>query len=100
MRPVLSVDLICAGRAVMKARSEDRESVATALIAAADLADNHRRRFGVVHPEFGSGTLADAARLSGMAPEPTVCRREFAEALACVLQTIIRAQAGNHRVSS
>lgn len=100
MRPVLSADLICAGRAVLTVRPEDQSAVADTLIFNAKVADRHRLRFGQIHPEFGSGTLADAARLFGMAPEPTICRGEFARALVYVLEAVIRAAPSRHHVLS
>lgn len=99
MRPVLSVDLICAGRALMKARPNDRRYVSRLLILRANIADYHREQTGLAHPKFGNGTLADAARLFGMTPEPTVCDPHFAAALRDVLQTLIEPLPENHRVS-
>lgn len=44
MRPVLSVDLICAERALMKARPNDRRYVSRLLILRANIADYHREQ--------------------------------------------------------
>ena len=99
MRPVLAIDLLCAGRVLLKTHPDHRETVAKALIAGAKVADRHRARTGLMHPEFGSGTLADAARSSGMAPEPTVCDPEFAQSLVQVLNAVIEATSATHRIS-
>ena len=90
---------MCAGRALLHACQEERAPLAVELISRAMIADNHRREAGSLHPEFGGGTLADAARLFGMVPEPTVCDPEFAEALVNVLQAVIRAGPTIHRIS-
>lgn len=97
MRPVLSVDLICAARVVMAAPRLCQASVAQALIVEAETADWHRRTYGEIHPHFGDGTLAGAARSTDMADERTVCDGEFAQALMVVLQTILRRAVRKHR---
>ena len=81
-------------------RREDQSAVADTLIFNAIEADRHCIRFGQIHPEFGSGTLADPARLFGMSPEPTVCQGEFTRALVHVLEAVIRGTAEHHHVSS
>ena len=90
MRPVLSVDLICAARAVLAAPGTLQGSVAQALIAEADMADWYRETYGELHPRFGDGTLAAAARNAGMAEERTMCDSGFAAAMIVVLQTLMR----------
>lgn len=95
MRPVLPTDLICAARAVMHAPQTRRVSVAQALIVEAETADWHRLHYGEMHPHFGDGTLAGAARNGDMADARTVCDGEFASALMVVLQTLIRRAALN-----
>lgn len=97
MRPVLAVDLICAGRAVLHAGSGDRQHLAKELISAAEVADRFRAEKGVSHPDFGDGTLAGAARLFGMAPEPAICHAEFSEALIHVLVALMGSNSANHR---
>ena len=99
MRPVLAIDLMCAGRALLLECQEHRAHLAAELVSRTMIADRHRIQTGALHPEFGGGTLADAARLFGMVREPTVCNPEFAEALVNVLQALIRAGPTNHRVS-
>lgn len=89
MRPVLVVDLICAGRAVLEVHPFARQRVVQTLVQHADIADNLRQSGGGVHPEFGDGTLAAAARRLGMAAEPAICDTRFATALILVLQGLI-----------
>lgn len=98
MRPVLSTDLICAGRAVLQARGHARVNLARSLVSAARIADNYRLRTGALHPDFGDGTLAAAARKQGMAAERTLCDPEFSEALIEVLLAINPSDSGTHRV--
>ena len=69
MRPVTVHDVTVAAEAVGRAPKAEREAVAGSLVAAARLADLYRKRLGKKHPQFGSGTLADAAlALGGPAP--------------------------------
>lgn len=98
MRPVLAVDLICAGRAVLHVGVGDRKQLAKELISAAEVADRHRAQNGVSHPEFGDGTLAGAARLFGMAAEPTICNSEFSEALIQVIEAVLGNNKATHRI--
>ncbi len=97
MRPVLTVDLICAGRAVLGVGTGNRHNRARELISAAEVADRFREEKGVCHPEFGDGTLAGAARLFGMAPEPAICNAEFSQALIHVLEALMGSNSTNHR---
>ena len=90
MRPVLTIDLVCAARTVLAAPGALQGSVAQALIAEAEMADWYRRTYGELHPTFGDGTLAAAARNAGMSEERTVCDSGFAAALIIVLQTLMR----------
>ncbi len=86
----MTADLVCAARVVMTAPRLRQASVAHSLIVEAETADWHRRTYGELHPHFGDGTLAGAARNGDMAEERTVCDAEFASALMVVLQTILR----------
>jgi hypothetical protein len=97
MRPVLAVDLICAGRAVLRAHPDAQDVLARRLIETACVADDYRLAEGVAHPEFGDGTLASAARHAGLVPEPQVGNVRFARALICVLEAVIEAARVNHR---
>ncbi|WP_299627177.1 hypothetical protein [uncultured Tateyamaria sp.] len=88
MRPVLAVDLLCAGRAVLQVPVAQRDDCAQGLLTAARIADEFRAQMAGMHPEFGDGTLASAARHAGMAREPAICEGAFAGALISVLQAI------------
>jgi hypothetical protein len=93
MRPVLVTDLLCAGRAVLAVDPQARARLATRLLREADAADRFLRRHGTRHPRYGDGTLAAAARHSGLVPDPAICDPEFARALMLVLHALIhRAQ--------
>jgi hypothetical protein len=89
MRPVLAVDLICAGRAVLAKPEGQRTLVARQLIEAAETADVYCRSTGNTNSTYGDGTLASAARLSGLKSEPAVCDHAFAKALILVLETLV-----------
>jgi hypothetical protein len=97
MRPVLAVDLICAGRAVLRVRPDAQDMLARRLIETACIADRYRLAEGVAHPEFGDGTLASAARHAGLVPEPEVGDVRFARALICVLEAVIAGARVTHR---
>ena len=93
MRPVLMTDLLCAGRAVLAVDPQARAPLARRLLRDADAADRFLRRYGARHPRFGDGTLAAAARHSGLVSDPAICDPEFARALVLVLHALIhRAQ--------
>lgn len=89
MRPVLAVDLLCAGQAVYAAPLPERPAVARTLVRRSVLADRYRILNGRAHPKWGDGTLASTARhhgplANGMASDPA-----FADALICVLKALI-----------
>ncbi len=88
MRPVLSVDLFCAGRAVSSVTPSARPVVARRLVRQAILADRHRKLHGTRHPEWGDGTLAAAARHHGLHAGRTACDPDMAQALIYVLQAL------------
>lgn len=85
----MPVDLVCAARALAHVPFHARSSEAQALLMEADTADWHRRASGQLHPRFGDGTLAAAARKRGMGEERSFCDVEFAAAAVTVLQLII-----------
>jgi len=85
MRPVLAIDLLCAGRALMAVPAEARANLVHHLLRCAHSADQFRQCSGARHPNFGDGTLAETARRAGLAPERTICDPEFAHALGLVL---------------
>lgn len=90
MRAVLSVDLICAARAIVNVPRARQAAAAKALIQQAQKAEAYGRDCAAAHPLFGDGTLAGAARKSDMAEERTICDPAFSSALILILQTIQR----------
>lgn len=84
MRTVLTCDIRAAACALLPLPREARAAALGALIARAKAADRYRRRFGRRHPQWGDGTLAEAA--GRVAPEPFADDPEYLEALFHVVQ--------------
>jgi hypothetical protein len=57
MRPILPSDLDQAARALLTVPQAARPAAMGAMLAAADLADRHRKRTGRMHPAYGDGSL-------------------------------------------
>lgn len=85
MRAVLHTDLVAAARALLAVPPQARVALCRQLLGKADWADRFVRRLGRVHPEWGNGTLADAARRAGLAAEPSFSDRSYRDCLLIVL---------------
>ncbi|MEL7090647.1 MAG: hypothetical protein AAFN94_02815 [Pseudomonadota bacterium] len=95
MRPVVAIDLICAARALLAVPVPARLSTAQTLFFEAEAADWHRRQTGDMHPHFGDGTLAAAARRVPMADERSLCDSEMSAAAIMILQMIVQRNCRN-----
>lgn len=62
MRPVLPGDVRAAALALVALPRATRDAALAAIFARAEAADRYRKRLGRVHPAWGDGTLAAAAR--------------------------------------
>lgn len=62
MRPVYLCDLDSVARALLAVPQDARETLAKDVVQQARIADKYRKRIGVAHPDFGTGTLASAAQ--------------------------------------
>ena len=85
MQPVLVTDLTMAARALLAAPYAQRMELAAGMLQAADFGDRYRRRFGQVHPCWGDGTLAAAARKHALAIEPALDDMDYCACLELVL---------------
>lgn len=90
MRPVLTVDLETAARAMAALPPDARAAAMAVILAGAHAADRARRRTGRAHPLWGRGTLADAAAVLPLAAPPRVCNAHACAALAAVLEGLAR----------
>ncbi len=91
MRPIYPSDLQDAARALLAAPARRRPEIAKNLLLRAQVADKYRKCHNRPHPEFGVGSLGDAARSYPRGPLPRGCNAEY---LAC-MQVMIAAQIGN-----
>jgi hypothetical protein len=85
MRAVLHSDLVAAARALLAVPPQARGALCRHLLEKADWADRYVRRLRRVHPEWGNGTLADAARRVGLAAEPSFSDRTYRACFLIVL---------------
>lgn len=93
MRPVLHSDLRAAARALLAITNSQRVGVLAQMIDHAETADRYMRRLGKPHAEWGTGTLASAARKRCLAPEPTMDSSEYCACLGIVLRGLIERRA-------
>ncbi len=90
MRPVLHGDVSAAARALLAAPQWERQKLCALLIAEADLADQHVRRTGDLHPIFGNGSLMAAARSRRLADESDFGDIQYCQCFEMVLSQLIR----------
>lgn len=89
MRVPAASELVLLARVLTRCRPEDRQGMATAILAEADRAEQHLRLTGSLHPGFGDGSLAGRCiRLSPPA-EPLADDREFLECLSIAAQAVL-----------
>lgn len=92
MRAATPGDVVAAARALHRLPSAIRAERLRAWITRADWADRYRKRTGRAHPLWGNGTLMSAVMHLSAAPgrEPDLSDRDYLEALALVLDHLIR----------
>lgn len=89
MRPVLIGDVQAAALALAALPVAARDAALDRMFARAAAADRFRKRLGRVHPAWGDGTLAAAARAGaggrGAAAEAFLCDPRYLDGLLRVL---------------
>lgn len=85
MRPVLLADVRAAASALAPLDPACRDRALATLVARAEAADRFRKRLGQVHPCWGDGTLAAAARAERPADEPLADDPAYLDATLRVL---------------
>ncbi len=87
MRPVLIGDAQAAALALLPLPDRARDAALERMFTRAAAADRYRKRLGRVHPAWGDGTLAAAARAEGGGElaEPVLCDAGYLDALLRVL---------------
>ncbi|WP_333713711.1 DUF7742 family protein [Yoonia sp.] len=88
MRPVSLADLEVALRMLLAVPEEARRDAARRLVAAAQAGEGHRAATGLLHPEFGSGTLMSAALRHPLAPRPAAYDRSVLSVLSILINAI------------
>jgi hypothetical protein len=90
MRALLHVDVVTAGRALLSLPTEDRIAACDALFDQAHAADKYRKRFGLCHPKFGTGSLASACWSLKLQSEPFLSDRAYAKCLTIIFERVLR----------
>lgn len=83
MRPILPGDVRAAALALLPVPLAARDAALARIFARAEAADRYRKRLGRVHPAWGDGTLAAAARAA--ADEPMADHPAYLDAQLRVL---------------
>lgn len=89
MRQITHGDVTSAARVLMRHPEARRARVLADMLAAAHLADCHRKALGRVHPHMGNGTLMAVALARDPVPEPFAGDPAYLAALAQVIEGII-----------
>lgn len=90
MRQITHGDLTAAARAIWPLPPEARDAAIASLLAKARAADAYRKRFGRAHPRWGNGSLAGAASIGPLPPEPFLSTRTYRDCLMRVLAALDR----------
>lgn len=88
MRPVSLADIEIVTRALLAEKPHLRESTLGKICEMASHGDRHRRRFGLQHVSFGSGTLMSAALQFPVASRPVSCNAAYLDCLALVVDRL------------
>ena len=94
MRPILVSDVTSVARALLHVQPDHRPVLVDRIFQDADFGDRYTRRFKRVHPNFGDGTLAAAARKRRLADEPTFDDVQYGLCLKLVIAAILEKRSG------
>lgn len=90
MRTALYSDVAGAARVLLGAPPRMRPGLCRDMILQAETADRFVRRLGKLHPEWGNGTLLDAARRRAMMAERSFDDAEYCACFILVLTALGR----------
>lgn len=87
MRPVLAGDVFALAHALLPLTGRMRQTTCIRMLQEADWADKYRKRYGVLHPFWGNGSLMGrvGAQSCTITASPTFQSTEFCASLASVL---------------
>jgi hypothetical protein len=88
MRPVFYSDVSTAARALLAMPENERAEGCRTLIEHAAIADRYAKHLGRIHPLWGNGTLAAAARTGPLEPERSLDDPAFSCCFELVLRTL------------
>ncbi|MFT7310087.1 MAG: hypothetical protein ACI853_000572 [Paracoccaceae bacterium] len=89
MRPLMHSDVDIAARVLLSTLTVHRLTKARRMIREANLADLHRRRFGVLHPVWGNGSLASTASRYPNIPNAGFGSAEYCSCFALMLEVLV-----------
>jgi hypothetical protein len=85
----MASEVVLLARILTRFAPEDRCGAARAILAEADLADDHVKAEGNAHARFGDGSLLSRCHQLSPPPEPMADDRDFLAALVTAAQTIL-----------
>ncbi|SDW49076.1 DUF7742 family protein [Roseicitreum antarcticum] len=89
MRQITHGDVTSAARVLLRLPAPDRAQALADMLAAAHVADCHRKTTGRVHQHLGNGTLMAVALARGPGPEPFAGDPTYLAVLAQVIEGVI-----------
>ncbi|NOD34206.1 MULTISPECIES: hypothetical protein [unclassified Ruegeria] len=90
MRPVLHGDVSAAARALLTVPQAERTRLCVRMIHEAELADEHLKNTGRLHPIHGNGSLMAVARNRALADEPGFDNLQYCQCFETVLHHLSR----------
>ncbi len=90
MRRLTHTDIVAAARLIYPLPPRQANIALGDLLKRTRSADIYRRRMACVHPQWGDGTLAGAARQFDLLPEPPLSDAHYRACIVAVLQALDR----------
>lgn len=90
MRALLHLDVVTLARVLLGAELSDRVTLCDEIFDIAQAADKYRKRYGICHVRFGSGSLASACHGLAQRNEPFLSDRDYAHCMKVIYDRVLK----------
>jgi len=89
MRAILHTDVVVLGRCLLAVGYERRVRLCDEIFDMAHAADKYRKRYGIYHQYYGSGSLASACKDLPKRPEPFLSDQDYAHCMKTIFERVL-----------